>query len=150
MKLKTSWHFTKWDGLNKVLAIQYIPCFKNFAALQIFSNIFLLKWWIKWRKFWAQRISWSSKILFVFKSRLNFYFLQMVIFATLFQRCPTLLKSTLKMTTLFWRCLTMFKSTLKWTTLIRVCSTLEISTLTYTTLFQRWFDAGRRHDVISI
>ena len=30
----------------------------------------------------------------------------MVIFATLFRRCPTLWKSTLKMTTLFRRCLT--------------------------------------------
>ena len=38
--------------------------------------------------------------------------IQMVIFATLFRRCPTLEKSTLKMTTLFRRCLTLLNSTL--------------------------------------
>ena len=41
-------------------------------------------------------------------------FFQMVIFATLFRRCPTLWKSTLKMATFFWRCLTLFNSTLKY------------------------------------
>ena len=74
MKLQTSWHFTKWDGLNIVLVIQYIPCFKNFAALQIFFYIFLLKWRIKWRKFSAQRILWSSKILFCFWIEASFLF----------------------------------------------------------------------------
>ena len=64
MKSKASWHFTKWDGLNLVLVIQYIWCFNNFLALQIFFYIFLLKWRIKWRKFWVQCILWSSKILF--------------------------------------------------------------------------------------
>ena len=44
-------------------------------------------------------------------------FFQMVIFATLFRHCPTLSKSTLKMTSLFRRCLTLFNSTLKNTTL---------------------------------
>ena len=53
-----------------------------------------------------------------------FIFVQMVIFTTLFWRCPTLPKSTLKMTMLFRRCLTLLKSTLKSTTLIRRCSTL--------------------------
>ena len=64
-----------------------------------------------------------------------FFFFQIFIFTTLFQCCPTLWKSKLKMTTLFQRCLTLFKSTLKCTTLIRRCSTL-----TYTALFQCWFD----------
>ena len=86
MKLKTSWDFTKWDGLNIVLVIQYIPCFKNFAALQIFFYIFLSKWRTKWK--------------FVFQSRLNFIFYKWS-YSTLFQRCPTLLKSTLNVTTLF-------------------------------------------------
>ena len=43
----------------------------------------------------------------------SFFFFQMVLFATLFRRFPTLWKSTLKMTTLFRPCLTFFKSTLK-------------------------------------
>ena len=30
MKLKTSWHFTKWDGLNIVFVIHYSRCFKKF------------------------------------------------------------------------------------------------------------------------
>ena len=44
-----------------------------------------------------------QKYYFVFESRLIFFF-QMVIFTTLFRRCPTLWKSTLKLTALFWRC----------------------------------------------
>ena len=44
----------------------------------------------------------------------------MVIFATLFQRCRTLWKLTLKMTTLFRRCLTLFNSMLKYTTLLNL------------------------------
>ena len=58
----------------------------------------------------------------------------MVIFATLFRRCPTLWKLTLKMTTLFRRCPTLWKLTLKMTTLFRRCLTLFNSTLKYTTL----------------
>ena len=69
-----------------------------------------------------------EKYYFAFESRLIFFF-KMVIFATWFRRCPTLWKSTVKMTTLFWRCLMLFSSTLKNTTLFRRCSTLE---------FQRW------------
>ena len=113
MKLKTSWHFTKWDGLNIVLVIHYITCPKNFTALQIFLNIFLLKWKKKWRKFWAQCILLSSKILFHFWIKAWFlFFFQMVIFTTLW-------KSTLKMA-LFRRCLTLFKSTLFNSTLFNV------------------------------
>ena len=62
-----------------------------------------------------------QKYYFVFESRL-IHFFQMVIFATLFRRCPRLWKSTLKMTTLFPRCLTLFSSTLKNTTLLQRCS----------------------------
>ena len=53
-----------------------------------------------------------------------YFFFQMVIFATLIRRCPTLSKSTLKMTTLFRRCLTLFHSTLKCKTLFQRCWTL--------------------------
>ena len=49
-----------------VFVIQYIWCFKNFAALQIFFCIFLLQWRIKWRRFWVQCILWSPKTLFCF------------------------------------------------------------------------------------
>ena len=42
-----------------------------------------------------------------------FFFFQKVIFTTLFQRCPTLWKSTLKMTMLFRSCITLSKSMLK-------------------------------------
>ena len=51
-----------------------------------------------------------QKYYFVFESRPIFFF-QMLIFATLFRRCPTL-----KMTTLFRCCLALFSSTLKNTT----------------------------------
>ena len=145
MKLKTSWHFTKWYGLNLVLVIQYIPCFNNFAAMQIFFDIFLLKWRIKLRKFWTQRILSHSRIFFIFGSRLNFYFFEMFIFTTLW-------KSTLKMATLFRRCLTLFKSTLKWFnvvnfnvhvhnvvwTLIWRLATLQCHINLKTTLKRRW------------
>ena len=73
----------------------------------------------------------------------------MVIFATLFQHCQTLWKSTLKMTTLFRRCLTLFNSTMKYTTLFQCCWTLRISTLRYITLFQPWFEVVWPRDVIS-
>ena len=46
--------------------IQYIRCFKNFAALQPFFYIFLLKWRRKWRRFWVQRILWSFKNIILF------------------------------------------------------------------------------------
>ena len=47
------------------------------------------------------------------------FFIEMDIFATLFRRCPTLWKLTLKTATLFRRCLTLFNSTLKYTTLLK-------------------------------
>ena len=77
----------------------------------------------------------AQKYYFVFESRLTFHFFEMVIFTTLFQCCPTLSKSTLKMTTFFGRCLTLFKSTLKQTTLIRRCSMLCDSMLFYVVNF---------------
>ena len=64
-----------------------------------------LKWGKNVEKCWVRHILWSSKILFCFWSEAYIFF-QMVIFATLFRRCPLLWKSTLKMTTLFRRCLT--------------------------------------------
>ena len=76
---------------------------KNIESANILLQI-LLKMGKKWRRFWVQHILWSSKILFVFESRLKFFF-QMVIFAMLFRHCPTLWKST-------------FNSTLKYTTLL--------------------------------
>ena len=96
-----------------------------FEALQIFFYKFLLKWGKNEEDFESSIFFEAQKYYFVFESRLNFFF-QMVIFATLFRRCPTLWKSTLKMTTLFRRCLTLFNSTLKYTTLFQRCK------------FQRW------------
>ena len=116
MKLKTNWHYTKWDGLNILFSIQYIWCLKNLRGT---ANILLqipLKVGKKWI-FWVHHILWSSKILFWFWIKSEFFF-QMVIFATLFRRCPTLWKSTLKMKTLFRRCLTLFNSTLKYARLL--------------------------------
>ena len=58
----------------------------------------------KWRKMLSPTYSLKFKNIILFLNRSLFFF-QMVIFATLFRRCPTLWKSTLKMTTLFRRCL---------------------------------------------
>ena len=55
------------------------------------------------------------------------FFLETVIFTTLFQRLPTFWNSTLKMTALIQRCLTLFILTLKYTALIRRRSTLTIT-----------------------
>ena len=66
-----------------------------------------------------------QKYYFVFESMLIFFF-QMVISTTLFQRSPTLWKSTLKMTTSLRRCPTLFSSMLKNTTLFQRCSTLNL------------------------
>ena len=71
-----------------------------------------LKWGKNEEKYRVQHILWSSKLLFCFWIDAYIFF-QMVIFATLFRRCPTLWKSTLKMTTLFRCCPTLFSSTLK-------------------------------------
>ena len=151
MKLRPNWYFTKWDGLNILFFIQYIRCFKNFWGS---ANILLqipVKMGKKWRKFESSIFFEAQKYYFVFESRLFFFFFfQMVLFAKLFRRCPTLWKSTLKMTKLFQRCLTLFNSTLKNTALFQRCSTLQISTLTYTTMFQGWFDVVWPRNVISI
>ena len=66
MKLKTSWHFTKWDGLNIVLVIHYITCPKNFTALQIFLNIFLLKWKKKMKEILSSVYSFKLKNIISF------------------------------------------------------------------------------------
>ena len=83
----------------------------------MFFYNFLLKW-----------VKNEENIVFsIFFEAQKYYFVfQMVIFATLFRRCPTLRKSTLKMKTLFRRCLTLLNSTLKNTTLFQRCK------------FQRW------------
>ena len=90
-----------------------------FVALQMFFYKALLKWGKNGENVESTIFFEAQKYYFVFESRLNFLF-QMVIFATLFRRCPTLWKSTLKTTTLFRRCLTLFNSTLKYTTLLNV------------------------------
>ena len=66
MKLKTNWHFTKWDSLNILFVIQYIRCFKIFWGS---ANVLLqisLKMGKNEEKCWVQHIIWSSKILFCF------------------------------------------------------------------------------------
>ena len=45
----------------------------------------------KWRRFWVQHILWSSKILFCFEWRLNFFF-EMVIFPAFFSTLPSVVK----------------------------------------------------------
>ena len=90
--------------------------------VKYFLDFFLRK---NWRRFWVQHIPWISKILFCFWIEAYYYFFfEMVIFATLFRRCPTLWKSKLKTTTLFRRCLKLFNSTLKYTTLFQRCRML--------------------------
>ena len=76
-----------------------------------------LKWGKNKQKCWVQHILWSSKILLCFWIEAYIYFFQMVIFETLFRRCPTLWKSTLKMATLFQHCLMLFNLMLNYTTL---------------------------------
>ena len=122
MKLKTN--FKKWDGLHIPFLIQYIRCFQNFwgstnALLQI-----PLKMGIKVKKILNPAYSLKLKniVLFwieAFEMVKRSMFFQMVIFATLLRRYPTLWKSTLKMATLFRRCLTLFNSVLKNTTLFQ-------------------------------
>ena len=56
---------------------------------------------------------WNSKVLLCSWLEVYFFIFLMVIFTMLFQCGSTLCKSTLKMTTLFRRCRTLFKSTLK-------------------------------------
>ena len=90
-----------------------------FEALQKLFYKFLLKWKIE-EDFESSMFLESQKYYFAFESRFIIFFFELVIFATLFRRCPMLWKSTLKMTTLFRRCLTLFNSTLKYTTLLNV------------------------------
>ena len=105
------WSF-KYNFCNSV----YSRCFKKFC---VSANILLyipLKIGNKVKKilslFYLNHFLWSSKIYYFFDLMFTLFF-QMVIFTTLFRRCPTLWKLTLKMTTLFWRYLTLFKSTSK-------------------------------------
>ena len=78
-----------------------------YEALKISFYKFLLKWG-KNEHFESTIFFEAQKYYFVCESRLNFF--PKVIFATLFRRCPTLWKSTLKL----------FNSTLKYTTLLSV------------------------------
>ena len=96
------------------------------------------------------------KNIVLFLNRGLWFFFQVVIFATLFWRCPTLWKSTLKMTKLFRCCLTFVNSTLKYTklllnvvnynvdvhnvvsTLLWRCATLRRHMYLKTTLNRRW------------
>ena len=112
-------------------------------------------------------LKFKNIILFL---NLGLSFFQMVVFATLFRRCPTLWKSTLKMTTLFRRCLTLFNSTLKYTTLLNVvdfnvdvrnvvstliwrCATSRRHINLKTTLNRRWnvcWDSTLRYQILAI
>ena len=111
-----NWHCTKWDCLNILLVIQYIWCFKIFWGSANTLLQISLEMGENEEKCWVQHILWISKILFCFWIEAYIFF-QMVIFATLFRRCPTLWKSMLKRTILFRRCTMLFNSTLKNTTL---------------------------------
>ena len=72
MKLKTNWHFAKWDGLNLLSFILQIRCFKNlWGSANVLWQI-PLKMWKKWRKCWVQHIFWSSKLLFCFWIKVYF------------------------------------------------------------------------------
>ena len=123
LKLKTNWHFTKWDSLNILFVMQYIRCFKNFWSS---ANILLqipLKMEKKMKNILSPAYSLKLKnIILLLNGGLLFF--QMVIFAKLFRRCPTLWKSTLKMRKLFGHCPTLFNSTLKYATLLQRCWTL--------------------------
>ena len=77
------------------------------------------------------------------------FFIQMVVFRTLFWRWSMLWNSTLKLARLFQSCLTSLTSTLKSATLVWRCSMLHISTLKYTTFFHHWLDFAGRRKVIS-
>ena len=118
-----------------------------FEALQVFFYKLLLEWGKTEEDFESSIFLEAQKYYFAFEIKAYFFF-EMLMFATLFRRSPTLWKSKFKMTTLFRRCLALFNSTLKYTMVFQRCWTLLISTLTYTTLFQRWFDVVRRHDII--
>ena len=86
--------------------------------------MFFYKFLSKWGKnegFESSIFFETQKYYFAFESRLNVFF-QIVLFATLFRRFPTLSKSTLKMTTLFQSGLTLFNSKLKYTALFQRCS----------------------------
>ena len=138
---KTNWHFTKWDGLNKLFVIQCIRCFKIFWGSANFLLQIALKMEKKMKNILSPAYSLKLKNIILFLNR-GLIFFQMVIFATLFRRCSTLWKSTLKMT-LFRRCPTLFRRCLTFN------STLKNTTLTYKTLLQRWFDVVQRRDVKS-
>ena len=111
----------RWFKYNSCYSV-YSMFFRIFEALQMFFYNFLLKWWKNEENFKSSIFSEAQKY-FVFEMRPKFFF-QMVIFATLFRCCPTLWKSTLKMTTLFRHCLTLLNSKLKNSKLFRHCSTL--------------------------
>ena len=74
--------------------------------------------------------------MFLEAQKYIYIFFQMVIFATLFRHCPTLWKSTLKMTTLFRRCLTLFNSLLKTQRCFNVVKRCKF----WRWLTQRWFN----------
>ena len=74
---------------NSCNAVFFMNLF--FAALQVFFNMFLVKWGVKWRILWktSQNLEFSALTLKWF----FFFFLEIVIFTTLWN-------STLKRTTL--------------------------------------------------
>ena len=131
VKLKTNWYFTKWSNLNEVLVIQYFSCFfKNFRIFQVHFDISIR----------LNMLSKVKKIQFKLYTIWNdfFFFLETVIFTTLFRHLLTFWNSTLKMTMLLQRCITLFWSTLKYTALIRRCLTLSYVATFVSTKTQRW------------
>ena len=72
------------------------------------------------KKILSPACSLKLKNIILFLNHSVIVFFQMIIFATLFRRCPTLWKPRLKMATLFRRCVTLFNAMLKYTTLLNV------------------------------
>ena len=120
VKNQMTFYKVKWFKEIFFLLFSIFNVFRIFKNLQIFFYKSLLKWG-KMKKILSPAHSLKFKnIIWFFEWRFNFFF-EMVISATLFWCCPTVWKSTLKMTTLFRRCLTWFNSTLKYTTLFQRC-----------------------------
>ena len=74
MKLKTNWHYTKWDGLNILFVIQYIRCFKIFWGS---ANVLLqisLKMGKKWRKMLSPTYFLKFKNIILFLNRGLYFF----------------------------------------------------------------------------
>ena len=72
VKNQLAFHKVRWYKYSFFKSV-YSMFLRIVAALQIFFCIFLLKWGTNWRRFWVQRILWSSKILFCFWLEASFF-----------------------------------------------------------------------------